>query len=131
LSEAKASILDLAETYLHLSDGAAVSAVEVGPNFWSTLRDRTDLQAGRLVVITHEKADWSTWEMHPDGDEVVALLSGEVDLVLQEGSRESTLSLKGRGTVIVPQGVWHRAIVHKAGEMLFITRGAGTQHRPV
>jgi mannose-6-phosphate isomerase-like protein (cupin superfamily) len=131
LSERTASIVDLAETYLHLSDGAAVSAIEVGPNFWSTLRDRTDLQAGRLVVITHEKADWSTWEMHPAGDEVVALLSGEVDLVLQDGPSESTLSLKGRATVIVPQGVWHRAIVRKPAEMLFITRGAGTQHRPV
>ena len=126
-----ASVLDLADTYLHLSDGAAVSTVEVGPNFWTTLRDRTDLQSGRLVVITHAKEDWPIWEMHPAGDEVVSLLSGEVDLVLRDGSRESTVSLRGHATVIVPQGVWHRAIVHEPGDMLFITRGAGTQHRPV
>ena len=126
-----ASVLDLADTYLHLSDGAAVSTVEVGPNFWATLRDRTDLQAGRLVVITHAKEDWPIWEMHPAGDEVVSLLSGEVDLILRDGSCESTVSLRGRATVIVPQGVWHRVVVHEPGDMLFITRGAGTQHRPV
>jgi hypothetical protein len=27
--------------------------------------------------------------------------------------------------------VWHRAIIHEPGDMLFITRGEGTQHRPV
>jgi mannose-6-phosphate isomerase-like protein (cupin superfamily) len=89
-----------------------------------------DLRDGRLVIVTHEKEDWPFWEMHPAGDEVVTLLSGEVDLMLQEGSQEIILSLKRRVTVIVPQGVWHRAIVREPGDMLFITRGAGTQHRP-
>ena len=69
--------------------------------------------------------------MHPAGDEVVALLSGEVDLILEEGSHEITVSLKGRRTLIVPQGTLHRAVVREPGDMLFITRGAGTQHRPV
>ena len=123
--------LDLTETYLHLSDGTAVTAVKAGPNFWSTLPGRKDLQAGRLVVVTHETEDWATWEMHPAGDEVVSLLSGRVDLILQDGSREWTVALGARASVIVPQGVWHRAIVHEPSDMLFITRGAGTQHRPV
>ena len=123
--------LDLTETDLHLGDGAAVTAVEVGLDFWSTLPGRQDLQAGRLVVVTHETEDWSTWEMHPAGDEVVSLLSGRVDLILQDGSRELTVALRARASVIVPQGVWHRAIVHEPSDLLFITRGAGTQHRPV
>jgi len=32
---------------------------------------------------------------------------------------------------VVPQGVWHRAEVKKPGTLLFITPGAGTEHRPV
>ena len=123
--------LDLTETYLHLSDGAAVTPIEVGPDFWSMLSGRRDLHAGRLVVVTHASGNWSTWEMHPAGDEVVSLLSGRVDLILQDGTREWTVALRARASVIVPQGVWHRAIVHEPSDFLFITRGAGTQHRPV
>lgn len=102
MSKPAGSAFDLTETYLHLSDGAAVTMVEVGPDFWSTLRGQRDLQAGRLVVVTHEMEDWRTWEMHPAGDEVVSLLSGRVDLILQDGSREWTVALRGRASVILP-----------------------------
>ena len=34
-------------------------------------------------------------------------------------------------TFIVPKGVWHRGIVKKPGQLMFITPGAGTEHRPV
>jgi hypothetical protein len=33
--------LDLAETYLHLSDGESVSTVEVGEDFWANIGGRT------------------------------------------------------------------------------------------
>jgi mannose-6-phosphate isomerase-like protein (cupin superfamily) len=32
---------------------------------------------------------------------------------------------------VVPRGVWHRGIVRQPGELMFITPGAGTEHRPV
>jgi mannose-6-phosphate isomerase-like protein (cupin superfamily) len=131
MSEPAASAFDLTDTYIHLTDGAAATPVEVGADFWAKLGGRTDLQGGRLVVVTRETRDWPMWEMHPAGDEVVSLLSGAVDLVLQDGNTERIVPLRGHATVIVPQGVWHRAIVREPGEMLFVTRGAGTQHRPV
>jgi hypothetical protein len=34
-------------------------------------------------------------------------------------------------TFVVPRGVWHRGIVRQPGELMFITPGAGTDHRPV
>jgi oxalate decarboxylase/phosphoglucose isomerase-like protein (cupin superfamily) len=125
------SSFDLASTYVHLSDDARASAVPVSPDFWATIKSRTDLEVGRLVTVTRQTGDWSHWEMHPAGDEVVSLLSGAVDFVLQLPSGEHTLALRGRATTIVPQGVWHRAIVREPGEMMFITPGAGTAHRPV
>jgi mannose-6-phosphate isomerase-like protein (cupin superfamily) len=121
---------DLADTYVHLTDGPSASPVAVDAGFWSQLRERAELQGGRLVVMTREVEDWPSWEMHPAGDEVVCLLSGAVDLVLQLGSGERRVPLRGRGAVIVPQGVWHRTLVREPGDMLFITRGAGTEHRP-
>jgi hypothetical protein len=31
----------------------------------------------------------------------------------------------------VPRNTWHRALVKKPGKLMFITPGAGTEHRPV
>jgi len=69
--------------------------------------------------------------MHPAGDELVYLLEGAVDMVLDEGDGERVVELRGRSAVLVPAGAWHRAIVHEPGDVLHITRGHGTQHRPV
>jgi oxalate decarboxylase/phosphoglucose isomerase-like protein (cupin superfamily) len=68
--------------------------------------------------------------MHPAGDEVVCLLTGAVDVVLDEPDGERVVELRAGQTCIVPRGVWHRAIVQEPGDTLHITRGEGTEHRP-
>jgi oxalate decarboxylase/phosphoglucose isomerase-like protein (cupin superfamily) len=92
---------------------------------------RIELHSGRLVTLFHlqSTADWIHWEMHPAGDELVYLLSGSIDLILQEENYERIIELRSRAASIIPRGVWHRAIVHTPGEVLFITRGEGTQLR--
>jgi len=120
---------DLTTTYLALADGPGAKRIEVGPDFWATIDERTDL-SGRLVAIFPYDADWASWEIHPDGDEIVVLLSGAVDLVLDLPGGERTVELRDRGTAIVPGGVWHTANVLAPSEALHITRGAGTTHRP-
>jgi mannose-6-phosphate isomerase-like protein (cupin superfamily) len=86
--------------------------------------------AERLVAEFAFDRDWESWEVHPAGDEIVVLLSGAVDLVLEEPDGERIIALRERGTVIVPRGVWHTANVIAPSEVLHITRGEGTQHRP-
>jgi mannose-6-phosphate isomerase-like protein (cupin superfamily) len=120
---------DLATTYLSLADGPEVKRIEVGPDFWQTIDARKDLGA-RLVGIFAYDGDWTSWEVHPDGDEIVVLLSGAVDLVLDLPSGQRTVELRDRGAAIVPGGVWHTADVLAPSEALHITRGAGTTHRP-
>ena len=121
---------DLATTYVQLDDGPAAVPVEVDDEFWATIDRRPELQGGRLVGASQNAEDWDIWEMHPAGDEVVCLLSGAVDVVLDEPDGERVVQLKAGQTCIVPRGVWHRAIVHEPGDALHITRGEGTQHRP-
>lgn len=74
--------------------------------------------------------DWPTWEMHPEGDEFVYLLSGAVELHLEQGDGVQAIALRGSGAVVVPRGVWHTAKVKEPSRMLHVTRGAGTQNRP-
>jgi mannose-6-phosphate isomerase-like protein (cupin superfamily) len=120
---------DLTTTYLSLADGPEAKRIEVGPDFWQTIDGRRDLGA-RLVAIFAYDADWASWEVHPDGDEIVVLLSGAIDLVLDLPDGHRIVELRDRGAAVVPGGVWHTANVHSPGEALHITRGAGTAHRP-
>ncbi|MGH7894846.1 MAG: cupin domain-containing protein [Candidatus Binatia bacterium] len=126
-----APAFDIMGTYVHLADGPAAVPVPVEPDFWQTIDRRADLHEGRLVTAYHfETGKWDHWEMHPAGDEIVCLLSGAIDLVLQEDDGERTIELRGRAAFIIPRGAWHSGIAHAPSDAIFITRGAGTQHRP-
>lgn len=69
-------------------------------------------------------------EMHPDGDELLVLLSGRITVVLEDSDPPRRVRLDpGRG-LIVPQGVWHRVLVEEPCELLHVTPGPGSRHRP-
>jgi quercetin dioxygenase-like cupin family protein len=89
------------------------------------------LGAEWLISEFEFASDWPTWEMHPGGDEFVYLLSGSVELLLEEAAGVKSLALLDTGAVIVPRGVWHTAKVHAPSRMLHVTLGAGTKTRPV
>src|ERR687897_2311501 len=93
---------DLATTYVQLDDGPAASPVEVDDEFWETIDRRPQLQGGRLVGTFHNSADWDVWEMHPAGDEVVCLLAGAIDVVLDEPDGERLRPPRGRPTCPLP-----------------------------
>jgi len=122
---------DPLETYVQLEDGPRALPRRGGDAFWAEIGARADLQSGRLVCASRASQDWESWEMHPEGDEIVFLLSGAVDLVIEQEGGERRVALRGRSACIVPRGCWHRAVVHEAAELLHVTRGAGTRHRPL
>ena len=69
-------------------------------------------------------------ELHPDGDELLYLLSGRLRLRLElaDGVREVEL---GEGqAVVVPSGTWHQIQADEPGRLLNITPGPGGQARP-
>lgn len=124
-------VFSLDSTYIHLRPDESAIAMEGGARFWAGIEGRHDLEHGRLMGSTGQNADWSHWERHPAGDEILVLLSGELELVLDTERGEERASLKAGQTFIVPKGVWHRGIVKKPGQLMFLTPGAGTEHRPV
>jgi mannose-6-phosphate isomerase-like protein (cupin superfamily) len=122
---------DLASAYVHLRPDDSASVLKVGPRFWATIDRRTDLDDGRLMGTTPQKKDWPHWERHPAGDEILTLMSGEMVMVLETLRGTRRVPLKAGQTFVVPKGLWHRAEVRKKGVLMFITPGAGTEHRPV
>jgi mannose-6-phosphate isomerase-like protein (cupin superfamily) len=124
---------DLFGTYVHLRDDGVATRVEVPPTFWQDVvtGNRPELGEGRLVATFRYEGDWKTAEMHPAGDEIVYVLSGAIDLVLQEPGGDRTVNLSSGRGYVVPAGTWHTARVRTPGEVLHITPGADTRHRPL
>ena len=94
-------------------------------------RNGSDGVEGRLVTIHEFDADWDSWEVHPEGDEVVLCLAGSITLhqELADGSFAATSLAPGEYAINSP-GTWHTVDVPAAARVLFITAGWGTQHRP-
>jgi uncharacterized cupin superfamily protein len=127
---------DLARTFVHLGLGAAATPL---PDFvWSAghldayaARFAADADEGRLVCVCPLEATWDTWERHPAGDEVVVLLSGRVEVLQDFNGMQHVVELRAGEAMINPRNVWHTTRVHEPGRALFITPGAGTEHRPL
>jgi mannose-6-phosphate isomerase-like protein (cupin superfamily) len=126
--------LKLSEHPIHLGLGATAvpQPAFTGMDWYAGYgaRHGSDGREGRLVSLHRFETSWDSWEMHPEGSEVVLCTEGEITLV-QEIDGEHRRSLLRPGEYAInPAGVWHTAEVHKAAAALFITPGLGTRHRP-
>lgn len=68
-------------------------------------------------------------EMHPDGDELLYLMTGSISVILEE-TPPRTVNVRAGECIVVPQGIWHRLLIHAASELLYITPGPHSKHRP-
>jgi hypothetical protein len=75
-----------------LQDGGSASTIDVTEAFWRDLMSGSAASPGAALVangigwltaIYRFKRDTPRWEMHPAGDELLVLLSGAIDIVLE------------------------------------------------
>jgi mannose-6-phosphate isomerase-like protein (cupin superfamily) len=105
----------------------------VDEEFWGKLTSGgfDHLGPGRLFSAYDFNEDWASWERHPAGEEVVVLLSGVLEFVLELDGAERSVQLSQSGQfLLVPRGAWHTVNVVQEARALFITPGEGTEHRP-
>ncbi len=121
----------LADSFAVMKPDQRVAPVEVSPSLYEDLDRDFDLFKGHSLVAEYTfTQDWPNWERHPAGDEIVMLLSGQVEMRLRtEAGEESVLLQESGEYVIVPAGIWHTAKTSTPSRMLFITPGEGTEHR--
>ncbi len=118
------------ETYLHLAANGTVTPHAGGAEFWAKTPEQLDaLGRGWLVSEFEFAADWPSWEMHPGADELVYVLSGAADILLEMPDGLTSIAVTAPGMVVVPRGIWHSAKVRVPSRFLHVTMGAGTQVR--
>ena len=81
------------------------------------------------IVTMHESAPHGG-EMHPDGDELLYVIAGKVE-VHMESSPATPTTLSGGEGCIVPAGEWHRVEVLEPTQLLHMTPGPNGDHRPL
>jgi mannose-6-phosphate isomerase-like protein (cupin superfamily) len=74
-------------------------------------------------------------EVHPDGDEFLYLVSGTMELILDDGDERAvgveTKVLLGSGDAyVVPRGVWHRLEPVEPSYLIHVTPGPNGGYRP-
>ncbi len=121
----------------HFNDTAVVftpqqrcDVLPLSPELYDVLDQRYgDFRGHALVALHAFTKDWPSWEIHPKGDEIVCLISGEIVFELKTDEGIQSLSLSSPGAyLVVPANTWHTARVAKDASCLFFTPGEGTSH---
>jgi mannose-6-phosphate isomerase-like protein (cupin superfamily) len=61
------------------------------------------------------------WERHPDGDELLHVLDGELALCVLAPEGRVEITLDAGSVFVVPRGLWHRSQPRGVVSMLFAT----------
>ena len=69
-------------------------------------------------------------EMHPDGDEVLYLVSGRVRVVFPDDPVDDVDVSPGDG-LVVPKGMWHRVDILEPSRIVYLTPGPNNEYRPL
>jgi mannose-6-phosphate isomerase-like protein (cupin superfamily) len=74
-------------------------------------------------------------EVHPDGDEFLYVVSGTMELILDDGDEravgvETTVVLRAGDAYVVPSGRWHRLEALEPSYLVHVTPGPSGGHRP-
>ena len=74
-------------------------------------------------------------EVHPDGDEFLYVVSGAMELILDDGDEravgvETKVPLRSGDAYVVPRGVWHRLEPVEPSYLVHVTPGPNGGYRP-
>jgi mannose-6-phosphate isomerase-like protein (cupin superfamily) len=75
-------------------------------------------------------------EVHPDGDEFLLVVSGTMELTLDDGDQqtvgtETTVVLRAGDAYVVPRGIWHRLEPLEPSYLVHVTPGPTGGYRPL
>ena len=128
------SSFSLEEFPVHLGPGAVAlrQARYTGDLTWYPdyeERCAGDGAEGRLVMMFTFRESSSTWEVHPQGEELVVCTRGSLVLHQEIDGVVRSTTINGGEAMINPPGIWHTIDVDAPATAMFITPGVGTEVR--
>ncbi|TMA53519.1 MAG: cupin domain-containing protein [Deltaproteobacteria bacterium] len=85
----------------------------------AAVRTITALDQCMLGVMRY--SGLTPWERHPDGDELLHVLEGEVDVTVLTDDGPAEVNVRAGSVFVCPRGLWHRQRPRPAVTMLFGT----------
>jgi PhnB protein len=82
---------------------------------------RNVAKIGNLTLGVMSYTGLTPWERHPDGDELLLALDGEVEVTTLTDDGPVTRKLRAGEAFVCPQGLWHRQFAEKSVSMLYGT----------
>ena len=83
-----------------------------------------------MGIVTMEQSAPHGGEVHPDGDEILLVISGRVQVV-GDSDPDNPLELTSGDSCIVRAGEWHRVMVLEPTQLIHVTPGPKGDHRPL
>ena len=89
--------------------------------------ERIDGMTVGVVTMEHDAPHGG--EVHPDGDEILYVISGRLR-VAGDSAPDEPLEMGHGAECVVKKGEWHKVDVLEKTQLLHITPGPGGDHRP-
>jgi len=125
--------LSLADHCVYLGCDGTLTPYARTAGFFRTMGTDPALKDGRALALHHihnpEDVHYPIWEMHPDGDELLLLVSGSLAVEFRESGGGQAKPFPSNTAFIVPAGTWHRLVVNEPSVLISVTPLHGTLHR--
>lgn len=126
--------LNLRDFALVLDTQQQIHALPAGPELYPRLAAEFGSFHGAVLLSEYTFSEnWACFEVHPAGDEVLYLLAGRCELLLEQQSQLQRIVFGSPGQVqVIPKGCWHSADIFpgESCRILFFTPGEGSTQRP-
>ncbi|WP_330180939.1 cupin domain-containing protein [Nocardia sp. NBC_01503] len=99
-------------------------AVAANLSSFEFVQELAPFNASSFGMYRADAADASAWELHPDTDELLMVLRGEVTVEILTATYRHQLALSAGQFTVVPKGHWHRHIRARDVVEMFYTPGA-------
>lgn len=100
----------------------------------STLAERPDpqipVEGVTFGIATMSENSPHGGAMHPDGDEILYLISGRANVVFLDSADED-IEMNADDGLVVPRGVWHRVDIIEPCQIVYATPGPNNEFRPI
>jgi mannose-6-phosphate isomerase-like protein (cupin superfamily) len=90
-------------------------------------RGTTIARVDRLDIAVSRFSKHPRWEFHPEGDELLIGISGELQITLLLDDGPETSVVRPGEVVVVPRGVWHSPVPLGEVSLLSMAEYAGTR----